>query len=397
MAHHRSDDGRNGIRHRGVSRGLVAAVLSIVLIAAAVVVWRQLGDHIDEQGDQAAGTCVAGKTTVPVIADPAVAQTLGSIAQDYAKTNPIVRDHCITIAVRPGDARVTLDGLKGNWDVESLGPYPAAWVPESSIWAAELSTAKPDAVEGQPSSLVTSPVVLAMAPELAQSFDGSLDWSQVPMYQAENRSLARVGRGSWGSLRMAVPVGAGSDATVLAGQAVAAQVTRTSGTLTAADAKSPTVSSSIEAMMSGAPASPDGTTQGAANTMAENYQDPASSSIHAVPITEQSLYQLTRTDTTARLAEVVPGGPTSVADYPIIRLGGTAVPPEQSDAVAEFFDFVSKPEQLGKLTALGFRGDAPMPKPTVTVTFPVTPNPMPNPEPAAAVTINQLVWSQAGN
>lgn len=379
-----------------MSRGLVAAVLSIVLIAAAIVVWRQLGDHIDQQGDEAAGTCVAGKTTVPVIADPAVAETLGSIAQDYAKTNPVVRDHCITIAVRPGDAKVTLDGLKGTWDAQALGAYPAAWVPESTIWAAELSTAKPDAVEGQPASLVTSPVVMAMAPELADSFDGSLEWRQVPTYQAENRSLARVGRGSWGSLRMAVPVGAQSDATVLAGQAVAAQVTRTSGTLTAADAESTATSSSIEAMMSGAPSSPDGTPEGAAKAMADDYQDPASSSIHAVPITEQALYQLTKSDTSARLAEVVPGGPTPVADYPIIRLGGTAVPPEQSDAVADFFDFVSKPDQLGKLTALGFRGDAPMPKPSVTVTFPVTPNPMPNPEPAAAVTINRLVWGDAG-
>lgn len=372
-------------------------MLSIILVVAAVVVWRQLGDHIDEQSDQAANTCVEGNTTVPVIADPAVAQALESIAQEYTKTKPVVRDHCITVAVRPGDARVTLDGLKGAWDVQSLGPYPAAWVPESSIWAAELSTAKPDVVDGQPSSLVTSPVVMTMAPELAASFDGSLEWGQVPMYQSEDLSLARVGRGSWKSLRMAVPVGAQSDATVLAAQAVVAQATRTSGPLTEQDAKSSTASSSIESMMSGAPSSPDGTTLGAASELADNSDDPASSPIHAVPITEQALYQLTRNDTSARLAEVVPGGPTPVADYPIVRLSGTQVPQVMSDAVAEFFEFAGKPEQLGKLTALGFRGDAPMPKPSVTVTFPVTPNPMPNPETAATVTINQLVWGQAGN
>ncbi|NED69606.1 hypothetical protein G3I15_52675, partial [Streptomyces sp. SID10244] len=59
---------------------------------------------------------------------------------------------------------------------------------------------------------------------------------------------------------------------------------------------------------------------------------------------------------------------------------------------SEFFDFVSKPDQLGKLTALGFRGDAPMPEPNATVTFPITDNPMPNPEDAATVTINRLVY-----
>lgn len=394
MAHHRTDDG-NSIRRRGVSRGLVAALLAVVLIAGVVVAWAQLGDRIDRQSDQAAGTCVKGRSSVPIIADPDIAGALQSIAQDFDKTHPVVRDHCVSIAVRPGDAKVTLDGLTaGTWDDKSMGAHPAAWVPQSSIWAAQLSSAKPDAVDGAPSSLITSPVVLAMAPDLASAFDGQLEWGQLPTYQSRDRSLADVGRGSWGSLRLSVPTGAQSDASVLMAQAVAAQVARTTGTLTAQDAKSATVASSIEALRSGAPASPDGTTLGAATAMAQQSADPSSAPIHAVAITEQSLYQLTKADTTQRLAEVVPGGPTPIADYPIIRLGGDAVPPEQSDAVAEFFQFAGKTDQLRKLTELGFRGDAPLPKATATVTFPVTANPMPGPETDAAVTINGLMWSQ---
>lgn len=396
MAHHRSSDGHAGARRRsgprGVSRGLVGSLLAIVLVAALVVVWAQLGDRIDRQGDQAAGNCVEGKTTVPVIADPDVAGALSTIAEKYAETGPVVRDHCVTIAVRPGDAKITLDGIaSGTWDTQSMGPYPAAWIPQSSIWADDLTTARPAAVDGRPTSLVSSPVVLATAPPLAKAFDGELDWQQLPTLQRRNGSLSTVGLDDWGSLRLAMPTGAQSDATALSAQAVAMGVTRTNGTLTEQDASSPRVASSIDAMQSGAPQSPDGTPVGAARSIAEA-GNAAASPIHAVAITEQALYQLTRTDTTARLTEVVPGGPTPIADYPIIRMAGSQVSPEQTDAIAEFFEFVTDPAQLATLTALGFRADAPMPKPTATVTFPVTDDPMPTPEPAATVTINRLVF-----
>ncbi|AZG44664.1 type 2 periplasmic-binding domain-containing protein [Gordonia insulae] len=391
MAHHRSTDGRTGIRGRGVSRGLVGSLLTLVLVAALVLLWAQLGDRIDRQGDQAAGTCVEGKTTVPVVADPDIAPALATIAQEYAKTDPVVRDHCVTVEVRPGDAKVTLDGLSGTWDAASLGAYPAAWVPQSSIWAADLMTATPAAVDGKPASLVSSPVVLATAPRLAEAFEGNLEWQQLPTLQRRDAALGDVGLGSWGSIRLAMPTGAQSDATALSAQAVAAQVTRTTGTLTEQDASSSRVASSIDAMTDGAPQSPDGTPVGAARSIADA-DDDASAPIHAVAITEQALYQLTKSDTSARLAEVVPGGPTPVADYPIIRLAGSGVSAEQTDAVSEFFEFVNKPEQMSTLTALGFRGDAPMPAPNATVTFPVTANPMPTPETAATVTINRLVY-----
>lgn len=379
------------MRGRGVSRGLVGALLAVVLVAAVVVVWFQLGDRIDRQGEQAAGNCVEGRSTVPIIADPDVADALNSIATEYTETGPVVRDHCVVVEVRPGDAKVTLDGLSGTWDPVALGARPAAWVPQSSIWAADLMTARPDIVDGNPASLVSSPVVLATAPQLAEAFDGQLDWQQLPTLQQRDASLGAFGLGSWGSIRLAMPVGAQSDATALAAQAVAMQVTRTMGTLTEQDANSPRVASSVEAMSSGAPQSPDGTPVGAAREIAEA-SDPGESPIHAVAITEQALYQLTREDTTPRLAEVIPGGPTPIADYPIIRLSGEDVAPEQTDAVAEFFEFVSQPEHLAVLTDLGFRGDAPMPPKTATVTFPLTENPMPQPETAATVTINRLVY-----
>ena len=389
MAHHRNRG--ESIRNRGVSRGVVFAMLSILLIAAIVVTWRDLGDRINQQADDAAAQCVEGATSVPIIADPDIAPGLAAIATSFANTKPVVRDHCITIAVRPGDAKITLDGLTGTWEADSMGAYPAAWVPQSSVWSADLASAKPALIEGDSRSLVSTPVVLAVSPDLAKAAGDQLDWSQIPLLQQRDASLTEFGLQGWGSLRMAMPIGAQSDASALAAQAVATRVTRTTGPLTTADAESPRVTSSVKAMLGGAPLSPDGTPQGAATVIADA-ADPAKAGIHAVPITEQRLFQMTKTDQTARLAEVIPSGPTPIADYPIVRLSGPEVGDVGADAVAEFISYASQPEQLKLLTELGFRGDAPMPAATATVTFPRTPNPMPTPEDGAIVAINRVVY-----
>ncbi|MGV9672875.1 MULTISPECIES: hypothetical protein [unclassified Gordonia (in: high G+C Gram-positive bacteria)] len=390
MAHHRVADDRNRLRHRGVGRGLVLTLLSVVLVAACVVVWFQIADHVDREGDAAAATCVDGKATVTIAADPDIAPGLISLAEVYTRTNPVVRDHCVTIAIRPSDAKVALTSLTGSWDVASMGDHPAAWIPQSSVWAAELVIAKPDLVDGTPDSLVTSPVVLATAPQLGAKAD-QLDWGRLPTLATRDDSLDDLGLRGWGSLRMAMPREAQSDPSALAAQAVAARVSRTTGPLTAADASTERVSSSIRALTGSAPRSPDGTPVGAATAIAEA-ADPATADIHAVPITEQRLYQLTKDDSTPRLSEVIPLGPTPIADFPVIRLKGDRVPEFASAAVSEFVTFVEDPDHLRALTALGFRGDAPMPPKTATVTFPMTNDPMPGPEDQAIVDINRLVY-----
>ncbi|MGW0038610.1 hypothetical protein [Gordonia sp. NPDC003376] len=394
MAHHRVADGKNSLRRRGVSRGLVFMLLAVLLVASSVVVWLQVGDHVGREGDAAAASCGKGAATVAIIADPDIAEGLSAIAKSYSETHPVIRDHCITIAVRPGDAKITLEGLAGTWDPQANGQYPAAWIPQSSVWAADLVTARPSVVDGTPESLVTSPVVLATSPELGAQLTGKLDWAQLPTLARRDDSLTEFGLRGWGSLRMAMPTGAQSDASALAAQAVAMRITRTTGVLTAVDASSKGVAAGIGALTEAAPRSPDGTPVGAATAIADA-ADAKAAPIHAVPITEQRLFQLTKADTTAKLAEVLPSGPTPLADYPFLKLTGDQVPEYAATAVADFFRFAEEPDHLAVLTALGFRGDAPMPVKTPTVTFPVTPNPMASPETAAVVDINRLVFGPA--
>lgn len=388
MANHRKNRGA-----RGVSRSLVFTALSILLVASAVTVWTQVGDVIDDQADDQAGHCVSGPAEVGVIADPAVAGALETVAQNFNDTEPVIRDFCVTVSVRPADANVTLQGLLSDWNTEAMGATPAGWIPESSVWSNTLLDERPDAVEGDPRSLVSSPVVLAAAAEMAELIGDDLDWAELPEQTLAN-SLASFGVRSWGSLRIAMPTGPQSDATALAADAVAAAVTDTEGPLTEAAASSPQATDAIAALMNSSPAIPEGTVESAVSVVAQN---PRTASIRAVPVTEQRLYLITRDDATADAAAVRPTGQTPIADYPMIRLSGVHVDATEAAAVADFFTFAQQPEQRAILVGLGFRApDVDLPEATATVSFPPVRDPMPNPEPAATVAINTQVYGQLG-
>ncbi|GAA3039825.1 hypothetical protein GCM10010528_20460 [Gordonia defluvii] len=383
---------RNSSRHGfgGGGHPLLATVLVVLLVAGLGVAWFQARDRVGRQADQAAGTCVAGPATVPIITSPDLAEVLGEIAKKYNATRPVVRDHCVTVQVRPGDSKVTLDGLLGTWESESMGARPAAWIPQSSVWAAELTTARPRAVEGDPDSLVTSPVVLAMRAAFAEKAAGKLGWGRLPELAKRPDAMAEFGLPTWGPLRLAMPLGPASDATALAGQAIAADIIRATGPLTVAEAKSPPVTGGIGAVLAAAPPAAEGTA--AATVVAISKGDPRRG-IHAVPITEQQLFLLARTrKIDDDLRGFSPSGPTPVADYPVLRMSGNNITAAQSDGVAQFIEFAKQPTQIALLTALGYRSDrAPLPTGGVIVGFAPIRDRMQRPEPAASVALSQQV------
>lgn len=64
-------------------------------------------------------------------------------------------------------------------------------------------------------------MVLAMYSEFAEKAAGKLDWGQLAPLSKRPDAMAQFGLPTWGPLRLAMPIGAGSDATVLATQAIA--------------------------------------------------------------------------------------------------------------------------------------------------------------------------------
>ncbi|MCK0440765.1 hypothetical protein MUG78_15215 [Gordonia alkaliphila] len=384
---------RSGGTRQLFSRPLLAGALSLILIVAIVVAWRGYGERIDD-GSAVAESCLEGEGVVPIIADPAIAPALQEMAKAYNALDPIVRDHCVTVEVRPADAQATLEGLTAKtWDAQAYGAYPGAWVPESSVWAAALEVAAPTTLAGRPQSLVSSPVRLAVEPELADAADGRIAWGDLPALTRAN-SLGAFGHRSWGSIRMAMPTGPQSDATSLAAQAVAAVTADATGPLTAEQASSSEVVTAVTQLMSAPPSAGDGSVDAAVQSISAS-TDPSTAPIRAVPITEQHLYLLTKDDAEATVAAVAPTGPTPQVDYPVITLAGTQVQAFVADATAEFFTFARKPEQMKLLTQAGFRGTGPLPKNTATVSFDEVTDPLPIPEPAASVEIDKTLRSES--
>ncbi|WFR71179.1 hypothetical protein P9209_18145 [Prescottella defluvii] len=106
MGQHRSDR-----RTRGVSKGPIIALVSVIVLVLGVVGWFQLRDHASSEGTAAAGACVEGDAVLHVTADPDIAPQIREFAARFSETRPVVRDHCVTVAVTDGASGTIAEAL----------------------------------------------------------------------------------------------------------------------------------------------------------------------------------------------------------------------------------------------------------------------------------------------
>ena len=163
---------------RGVSVGVIAALVAVVVLVGAVVLWRFFGDALSDRSDQAAARCVDGELAVAVIADPAIAEEIQTLAGRYNDSAAPVADRCVKIGVKPAESDQVVNGFIGAWPAE-LGDRPALWIPGSSVSAARLEASSGAQTTIDSRSLVTSPVVLAVRPQLKNAL-AQQSWSTLP-------------------------------------------------------------------------------------------------------------------------------------------------------------------------------------------------------------------------
>jgi len=349
---------------RGVSIGVIAALVAVVVVVGGFILWRFFGDALSHRTDAAAARCVDGELAVAVVADPSVADQVRKLADTYNRSAAPVADRCVKVGVKPADSDQVVNGFIGKWPAE-LGERPALWIPASSVSEARLESAAGAQTVSDSRSLVTSPVLLAVRPQLKDAL-AQQNWGTLPGLQTDPTALDELNLTGWGPLRLSLPISGDSDASYLAAEAVAA-------------ASAP----------AGAPA---GAGAGAVNTLVGNQPkladtkastamdallsatDPATAPVHAVVTTEQQLFQRAASmpDAKTKVASWLPPGPTAIADYPTVLLSGNWLSQEQVSAASEFARFMRKPEQLAELAKAGFRteGGTP-PKSDVTNFAPV--------------------------
>ncbi|WP_415395444.1 hypothetical protein ACMTN4_15340 [Rhodococcus globerulus] len=322
---------RGGSGARGISKGPILVVVAVVLIVAGFFGWKALGNRIDDQGQQAAGTCVEGNRTLDITVDPSIAPQVEQLAKRFTDTSPVIRDHCITTAINAVPSPLIANALAAGaeWDSAALGPRPNLWIPTSSFELAPLSGKA--VINGEPRSIANSPVVLAVAPETATSLES-----------------ANAGWQSLGDTTLALPVG--SPQTVMATQAIAAAVAGAgSGPVTLEQAQSSQVTSALSALASQFQSlpTPPATTADALAALTSG----APATVTAVPAIEQSIAQSANADMTA----YSPSGATPLADYPAVIVAGGGIDETAARAAAQFSEFMRDTEQSQIFVDAGFR------------------------------------------
>jgi hypothetical protein len=340
---HRNEGGR-----RGVSIGVIAALVAVVVVVGVVILWRFFGDALSDRSNSAA-RCVGEKQPVAVIADPSIADHVQHFAERFNAIAAPVGDHCVAVSVKPAGSDAVVDGFIGKWPAE-LGQRPALWIPGSSVSAARLTAAAGKETVSDSRSLVTSPVVLALRPELQRAL-GDQKWATLPGLQTKPDSLGGLKLPAWGSLKLALPLGGNSDATYLAGEAVAAASVPPG-------APPSDGSGAVRTLIGGQPKLADNTLAAAMDSLLQP-GDQATAPVHAVVTTEQQVFARGQSlsDAGSALSSWLPPGPAAVADYPTVLLSGSWLSQEQVTGASEFARFMHKSDQLSELAKAGFRAE----------------------------------------
>ena len=356
---HRNEGGR-----RGVSIGVVAALVSVVVVVGVVILWRFFGDALSNRSHSA--RCVGEKVPVAVIADPSISDRVQQLADRFNGQSAPVGDHCVAIGVKAAGSDAVVDGFIGKWPGD-LGQRPALWIPGSSVSAARLTAAAGKETVSDSRSLVTSPVVLAVRPELQKAL-GDQKWANLPDLQTKPDSMAGLKLPSWGSLRLALPTGGNSDAAFLAGEAVAAASVPPGAPPTDG-------SGAVRSLIGGQPKLADSSLGEAMNALLKS-GDAAAAPVHAVVTTEQQVFARgqSQADAKSALSAWLPPGPAAVADYPTVLLSGSWLSQEQVTAASEFARFMRKPEQLADLAKAGFRAEGTKHPNSDVTSFPALPS-----------------------
>jgi Bacterial extracellular solute-binding protein len=358
---HRSDGGR-----RGVSIGVIVALVAVVVVVGTVILWSFFGDALSHRSHNAAARCVGGKETVAVIVDPSLAEQVQQFAESYNSSAGPVGDHCMEVNVKPAGSDAVVAGFIGKWPGE-LGGQPALWIPGSSVSAARLAAAAGQKTISDSRSLVSSPVMLAIRPELQPAL-ANQSWATLPGLQTNPNALAGLNLPAWGSLRLALPTNGNSDAAYLAGEAVAAASAPAGAPATQGTA-------ALRTLTSAQPKLADNSLTEAMNALLKP-GDVATAPVHAVVTTEQQLFQhgQSLSDAKNTLGSWLPPGPAAVADYPTVLLSGSWLSHEQTSAASEFTHFMRRPEQLAKLAKAGFRVNGVKPPSSAVTSFAALPS-----------------------
>jgi hypothetical protein len=342
----------------------VAAFVAVLLIVGGGWYgWSWLhsgaGTPVDAAGEV---SCPAGPETIQIAVTPSISDAISEAAVAYARTNPVVTDHCVRVSVSPVDDGTALNSLRKTWDTVTLGPKPAAWIADSSLWTNQLAAQAPKDIGDVAQSVASSPVVLAVPRDAAQAMQTGTppSFASLPALISQADGWSTYDEPGWGRFDVALPDPSSNSASTLAVEAMLDPATPlgqspvTSGLLASATARH-----GLDTLTANQPTPRPRTTQQALLALAS-----ASGISHApfsaVPVSEVTLYErnvgIDSGVTTGNvLDEVRLKGPTPSLDFPYLPLANYWVDTNATAAAQQFRDYLLTRQVQVQLGMAGLR------------------------------------------
>jgi Ca-activated chloride channel family protein len=183
-------------------KALVAAAIAGLMVVGTVYWWKHSDDHSDAARE--------GCTTVVVTASVEKSDLMDEIAKRYNASDRTVNGVCYGISVTATPSGVVESRLtEASWD-PVWGPAPDAWTPAASTWLQLLrhdraSHDRPDILDAENASVVSTPIVLAMPEPKAKALGwpaAAIGWSDLLTLANDPRGWASKGHPEWGAFKL---------------------------------------------------------------------------------------------------------------------------------------------------------------------------------------------------
>jgi Ca-activated chloride channel family protein len=190
------------LRHRHRQRRQLGWIAGVV--AGALVLGGASGAYLRYGRD----TCGGKPVTLTVVTSPDQFTLMNRLADEWNAKKPSVGGRCTSVTIRPMPSGVVAASLGPRWDEQRDGVRPDVWAPDASAWLM-VTSSRPDAAallpQSAPTSLASSPVVLAMQQPMAQALgwpNREIGWTDLLGGFARGQTWARFGHPEWGPLRL---------------------------------------------------------------------------------------------------------------------------------------------------------------------------------------------------
>ena len=370
MGRHVDDD-----RKRGVSGWLIGSVVTMVVVVGLIVGYFLFLNS--DAGSGTVNTACTGSVRIEVAAGGS-ANAAQQAADAFNAGHPEARGSCITAHVTAVSSTQVAAGLLNGWSGRAQ-PEPAVWIPDNPADIGAVAAAAPTIVAGYNDTvLATSPVVLAVRAANQQSIPDDFRWSDILTAVSDDAPLT-LADGTRLKLALGDP-----------------RLDRATGyALASVLAEAPDAPVSVAAATAAAPKLASLTRQSAVSESTGGLLGgliTGTASYTAVPVTEATLLDFNRTETTP-VAAIYPSGPTAGDALTAAVLAANWVNATENEGAAAFVAFLSGPAGTAALQDGGYRIPAgratatssAAPGTTVDPTTAVEPLPVPDAAVLAAI------------